>query len=109
MYLITIIYYNYYYNYYILLYTITIIYITIIYKIISEITGLTWFHFATWGRVIVKMVPGKKAPESVRVRVKVRFRLDLALECGVFFPVGFFPRSSKKVSQISDPTIFETC
>ena len=40
MYLITIIYYNYYYNYYILLYTITIIYITIIYKIISEITGL---------------------------------------------------------------------
>ena len=62
MYLITIIYYNYYYNYYILLYTITIIYITIIYKIISEITGLTLFHFATGGRVIVKMVPGKKTP-----------------------------------------------
>ena len=66
MYLITIIYYNYYYNYYILLYTITIIYITIIYKIISEITGL-------------------------------------GLECGVFFRGGFFPRTSKKGSQISDP------
>ena len=60
MYLITIIYYNYYYNCYILLYTKTIIYITIIYNIISKITGLMWFHCATWDRVIVKMVSGKK-------------------------------------------------
>ena len=32
----------------------------------------------------------------------VRFRLGLGLEYGVFFPGGFFPRTSKKVSQISD-------